>query len=57
MKMKNVADIDATCDNGTTVLIKCAAACDADGLQFLLENDASVHISSQTHGTALHAAA
>lgn len=55
--LKNVADINATCDKGTTALINCADACDAEGLQFLLDNDADVHIVSESYGTALHAAA
>jgi ankyrin repeat protein len=55
--MKNVADINATCDKGTTALINCAAAGDDEGVEFLLENDANVHIISSSQGSALHAAA
>lgn len=55
--LKNVADINATCDKGTTALINCADACDAEGIQFLLDNDADVHVVSESYGTALHAAA
>ena len=55
--LKNVADINATCEKGTTALINCADACDAEGLQFLLDNGADVHVASDEYGTALHAAA
>ncbi|CAO2653999.1 Nn.00g107320.m01.CDS01 [Neocucurbitaria sp. VM-36] len=55
--LKNVADINATCEKGTTALINCADACDAEGLQFLLDNGADVHVASEEYGTALHAAA
>ena len=55
--LKNVADINATCDNGTIALINCADACDAEGLEFLLANDANIHMISTTLGSALHAAA
>jgi ankyrin repeat protein len=55
--LKNVADINATCDKGTTALINCAEAGDSEGLEFLLNNDADVHIISSSVGSALHAAA
>jgi ankyrin repeat protein len=55
--LKNVADIDATCDKGTTALINCAAAGDDEGLKFLLSNGADVNIISSSLGSALHAAA
>lgn len=50
-------DINATCDRGTTALINCAYACDAEGLEFLLSRGADVHITSENYGTALQAAA
>lgn len=55
--LKNVADINATCDKGTTALINCAEAGDAEGVEFLLANDADVSIISESLGSALHAAA
>jgi ankyrin repeat protein len=55
--LKNVAEINATCDKGTTALINCAAAGDDEGLQFLLDNGADVNIISSSAGSALHAAA
>jgi ankyrin repeat protein len=55
--MKNVADINATCDKGTTALINCAAAGDDEGIEFLLAHGADVHIISSSVGSALHAAA
>lgn len=55
--LKNVADINAACARGTTALINCADSCDADGLRFLIDHEADVHISSEKYGTALHAAA
>jgi ankyrin repeat protein len=51
------ADVNATCDKGTTALINCAAAGDDDGLEFLLQHGADVHIVSSSKGSALHAAA
>ncbi|KAL5117034.1 hypothetical protein ACEQ8H_005121 [Pleosporales sp. CAS-2024a] len=55
--LKNVADINATCDKGTTALVNCAAAGDEEGLEFLLDNGTDIHIVSSSLGSALHAAA
>ncbi|KAH4059332.1 hypothetical protein HBI25_106250 [Parastagonospora nodorum] len=55
--LNKVADINATCDKGTTALINCAAAGDDEGLEFLLEHGADVHIISESSGSALYAAA
>ena len=55
--LKFVYDINVTCDNGTTALINCADACDAEGVKFLVDNDADVSIVSKSLGSALHAAA
>jgi ankyrin repeat protein len=55
--LNNGVDINAACARGTTALINCADACDKDGLKFLIDHDADVHISSEKFGTALHAAA
>jgi ankyrin repeat protein len=55
--LQKVNDINAACARGTTALINCADACDADGLRFLISHNADVHISSDKCGTALHAAA
>ncbi|RYF32201.1 MAG: ankyrin repeat domain-containing protein [Cytophagaceae bacterium] len=55
--LKNVADINATCDKGTTALINCAEAGDSEGVKFLLANDADVSVISASLGSALHAAA
>jgi ankyrin repeat protein len=51
------ADVNATCDKGTTALINCAAAGDDEGLEFLLQHGADVHIVSSSKGSALHVAA
>lgn len=55
--LNNVADINATCEKGTTALINCAAAGDDEGLEFLLENGADVRIISESSESALYAAA
>lgn len=55
--LKDVTDINATCDKGTTALINCASVGDDEGLQFLLDNGAEVNITSSSEGSALHAAA
>jgi ankyrin repeat protein len=51
------ADINATCDKETAALLNCAAAGDDDGLEFLLEHGADVHMISPSRGSALHVAA
>jgi ankyrin repeat protein len=51
------ADINATCDLETAALLNCAATGDDDGLEFLLEHGADVHMISPSRGSALHVAA
>ncbi|PVH96490.1 ankyrin, partial [Periconia macrospinosa] len=51
------ADINATCDQGSTALIQYARLRYTEGLEMLISRGADIHISSQKWGTALHAAA
>lgn len=55
--LKYVYDINTTCDNGTTALINCVDACDAEGVKFLIDHYADISIISKSLGSALHAAA
>lgn len=51
------ADINATCDHGSTALMKCAWMMDDDGMQLLISRKADITVSSKKWGTALHSAA
>lgn len=51
------ADVNSTCDQGTTALMSCAYSGDEDALRYLISKKADHTISSSKWGTALHVAA